>query len=657
MKISKIKITNYRLLKDFSIDIKENLSLIVGKNNSGKTSFLSLLEKFLKNNQNCFSFDDFNLDFQKDIIKAVDSECSLLKEPKINLKIYIEYGDVDGELKNLPMVSLDSSKNVTVLSFDYILTKEKFEELKNDINESNLLEMSAQEFLLKFHNKYFEKKYSVLDSENEENSEIIDYSDVKKIINFKTIKAKRDVANEEGDNNKSNKILSKMSHRYFSNSDDPGEKDKIDLQKTLRQTDDKLTKAYEKTFKSVTDSIKSFGHAPEIKIKSILEAVNVLKDNTAVIYNENSCELPEDYNGLGYMNLFEMIFSLHIIFDKFKKKYSKEEPADINLIFIEEPEAHTHPQMQYIFIKNIKNILKEEKKELKSLQTIITTHSAHIVSQAEFDDIKYFLNTDKGVIPKNLSELKDVYGTDEDGERYYKFLKQYLTLHRSELFFADKIIFIEGDSERILLPAMMKKIDIEKKDEKNYQPLLSQNISLVEVGANAKVFDKFLDFLEIQTLVITDIDSVKPGESGRKVTCCVLEGEDTSNYTIKHFLPDKDFIVLKSLEEENKIIKKKGIEKKFISYQTEENGYHARSFEDSFIFKNFNFVKDRKGDFNSLKNREKFDETSPDIYDIANNCIEKKSEFAIEVLLFSDENYGNWIIPDYIYKGLLWLTK
>ena len=125
MKIFKIKINNYRLLKDFSVDIEDNLSLIVGKNNSGKTSFLSLLEKFLKTNQDCFLFDDFNLGFQKVLLQSIDSECSLYKEPKINLKIYIEYGDSDGELNNLPIVNLDSPKNVTILSFDYVLTKEK----------------------------------------------------------------------------------------------------------------------------------------------------------------------------------------------------------------------------------------------------------------------------------------------------------------------------------------------------------------------------------------------------------------------------------------------------------------------------------------------------------------------------------------------------
>ena len=45
MYLSKITIENFRLLKNFSIDLEEELSLIIGKNNSGKTSLLYLLDK------------------------------------------------------------------------------------------------------------------------------------------------------------------------------------------------------------------------------------------------------------------------------------------------------------------------------------------------------------------------------------------------------------------------------------------------------------------------------------------------------------------------------------------------------------------------------------------------------------------------------------
>ena len=87
-----------------------------------------------------------------------------------------------------------------------------------------------------------------------------------------------------------------------------------------------------------------------------------------------------------------------------------------------------------------------------NLQTVITTHSSHITARSEFNDIKYFYRKDKNnVFAKNLKDLEKEYTTEAEKQNF-KFLKQYLTLNRAELFFADKAIFIEGDTERILLP-------------------------------------------------------------------------------------------------------------------------------------------------------------------------------------------------------------
>ena len=47
MKIEKIEISNFRLLHSFSIDVENELSLVIGKNNTGKTSLLAILDKFL----------------------------------------------------------------------------------------------------------------------------------------------------------------------------------------------------------------------------------------------------------------------------------------------------------------------------------------------------------------------------------------------------------------------------------------------------------------------------------------------------------------------------------------------------------------------------------------------------------------------------------
>ena len=246
-----------------------------------------------------------------------------------------------------------------------------------------------------------------------------------------------------------------------------------EFQDSLKDTDKVLSSIYDNMFSDIVDKVRRFGGMSKnetvIKVVSSLQHREMLKGNTTVVYQQEDKELPENYNGLGYMNLISMIFDIDLIIKRMQRNKERK-PADINLLFIEEPEAHTHPQMQYVFIKNIKNLLRQgiqHKNGIKrKLQYIISSHSSHIVSDCDFDDIKYLTHPIcngsveiNAVIAKNIKELQNEY--DDEYKHYFAFLKQYLTLNRSDLFFADKAIFIEGDTERILLPAMMKKIDQE----------------------------------------------------------------------------------------------------------------------------------------------------------------------------------------------------
>ena len=70
MKINKINVKNYRLLKDFSLELKGDLSLIVGKNNCGKTSILSILEKII-NKSSSLTWEDINLYHRKVIFENI----------------------------------------------------------------------------------------------------------------------------------------------------------------------------------------------------------------------------------------------------------------------------------------------------------------------------------------------------------------------------------------------------------------------------------------------------------------------------------------------------------------------------------------------------------------------------------------------------------
>ena len=664
MKIKQIKVENYRLLKSLSVDLQDDLSVIIGKNNVGKTSFLSILEKFLSGGNN-FSFNDFNLDFQTQLKGIIESKITLTEfkgcAKSISLKIYIEYlpNDNLGKISSLIM-NLEPTDNILVLSFEYILSFEKYEQLIQDFAEykKTIHDKDSLYFLSKNHKEYFKIIKKSLEFNNEDNFIEIEDNVISKIINFKSISAKRGVANQDVGKS-SDKTLSKLSANYYDYHNKPNGLGIIELQQQLTNADTELNKSYETIFKPIINTIKRFGsihNDVELKIISNLEEKNILTENTFVTYNQGNHNLPEDYNGLGYMNLFAILFNIHLKVDSFRRITEDSEPAAINILFIEEPEAHTHPQMQYIFIKNIKQMLSEEishptnKENMLNLQTIITTHSSHIVSQSDFNDIKCFIKSNGLICSKNLAEIEAVYQDGDDKKRNFQFLKQYITLNKSEIFFADKVIFIEGDTERILLPSMMKKLDMENRNNFEYIPLLSQHISIVEVGAYAHIFEKLMDFIEIKTLIITDLDSIDINEKRTAVE--VSNGNETSNASIKHYFKDIGFEALKSYTKEQKILKEGMV---FIAFQAEQNNYHARSFEDSFIHLNRDFINKNKDNFNSLKNRKYLDDTNKNAYDLADNCIEKKTAFATEILYYGGENFENWHTPEYIKEGLVWL--
>lgn len=694
MKIEKIKVENYRILKNFEIDLEEELSLVIGKNNTGKTSLLSILNKFLNSqNKNQFSYEDFNLDFKQDF-------CSFIKtgfpengidEIGIKLRLFIRYTDTDNLSNvNRVMMDLDPDNNYIILGFDYVINEDKFQSLRSKYldfvdkeevkqqEDNNYKKKDVDDFLKRYQGDYFNLiKKSILFDINKKipnESVFIDLEKekipLKDILNFQYISAKREVSNK--DVNKTLSIQTSKIYKKTEESDDTKEavekfKDK------LSTTDSDLSEIYSSLFSDIIDTVKKFGGIKTgdsiIDVLSTLQHRDLLEGNTTVMYNHNGSNLPENYNGLGYMNLISMLFEIDIIIKEFKRS-KDEKPADINFLFIEEPEAHTHPQMQYVFIKNIKELLRKgiirTDNENREIQYIISTHSSHIVTESDFDDIKYLKKVGNcEVISKNLKSLEDEY-KKEDKEQHFKFLKQYLTINRAELFFADKAILIEGDTERILLPAIMKKLDAENSNN----PLLSQNISIVEVGAYSHVFEKFIDFVGIKTLIITDLDSANAGREKRKVSdnSAVI----STNASIAFFIGTNSLkeLIGKTKSERSLIKchkKNKWVTDEnghlLITYQIEENGYHGRSFEDTFFNLNKDFFTSEHNQFMSLKKSylEKFKKEEIDVYEFAENGVDGKASLAIEILLNSkktiNEATNNWTVPMYIKDSLLWLKE
>lgn len=697
------------------MDWQKDLSLIIGKNNCGKTSLLSIMQTFFSEGKGQgIRYDDFNLEFKLRLTNCIaykKSEWDSTDIQGIELFLYIEYNENDNIANISPLLmDLDPDNHMVVLKIEYILNDidqlktdydKYFEKLSSGKKNAKNKQQLFERFMRDKSKNYFKTVYKAVKYDytiHECNPDIFTILDknilhLSRIVSIKSIGAKRETDNKENDTS-----LSSLSNQYYERvKGEAGDPVLEEFEAQLLKTDHELTGLYSKVFEEIVRKVKRFGGTKEnetiIQINSTLGRQELIKDNTIMTYKSGSQELPESYNGLGYLNLISIIIQIETIMAEFRCDSDKEKmPADINILFIEEPEAHTHPQLQYIFIKNIKELLREGKKCKDGsdivVQTLITTHSSHIVAECDFDDIKYFCRVSPyAVISKNLCSLEAEYKDETDpNNKRYKFLKQYLTLNYAEVFFADKVILYEGDTERILLPAMMRKIDQE--EETLGMPLSSQNISIIAAGANSQLFSPLLAFLDIKTLIITDIDAVKKKEIKGKgtyyVACEVEKGEKTSNHALNYYFKEalenwgrNDLTFFKKRNARQKVLsyiqknwQQNEDGKLMIAYQTkEENGkeYYPRSFEDAFFCCNRQFIIDNISNFHCLKNKKYFDEKdesgiyqySP--YELAEKCVKSKPAFPMEVLLNSESDgkcdYSNWKIPSYIKEGLLWLKQ
>lgn len=625
MKITSIQVHNFRLLKKFEVFLEDDISVVIGKNNTGKTSLLSALSKFLGTGaRRPLYFHDISTDERENIRNLVTRDADAADDDIVffvGIRLSIRYTE-DDDLSAVAklITNLDPNDATIILEFAYELNGSRLNQLRKKWKEheegvgTDIDEFLRQKFVEALGKLRRRSKSTVedghdidLDSEN---------ISLEETIAFKYISARRDVTNKDTDQTLSGQTARLYKHK--SNSDDSQSEQAVErFRSALREADQSFGEVYENIFSDLIETVRMFGGVrrgeSDIKIASTLEHQDVLSGNTTVMYRQEEHELPEHYNGLGYMNLISMIFEIDLLIREFKNIGPGTGPA-LNLLFIEEPEAHTHPQMQYVFIKNIRELLARQGSSLSSLQTILSTHSAHIVSEAEFDSVKYLQRTEHHVFAKNLRQLESHFSEGDSDRRRFKFLKQYLTLHRSELFFADKVIFVEGDTERVLLPAMMRKLDQSGVPD-NVMPLLSQNVSVVEVGAHSKIYEEFIEFLRIKTLIITDIDSgysVRT-ENGTEVeSCCPGDerAEFTSNSSLCffHSRDKSDLSYFVNLKTKDKTCAKTESGSwaaspngyVFTAYQTEEGCYHGRSFEDAFFSLNIDLLALGQDRFPSL---------------------------------------------------------
>lgn len=164
MRITRISVRNFRILQNSTLDFNRELCLMLGRNNTGKTSFMVIIEKFLKNGD--FNFNDFSINLRSKLFAINDT--TDVNELAIQLIMSIEYDEKD-DLCHLSEFILDldpECKNVNLL-FECSIKKDKMIE-----GIKNMGTMPKDKFVTNHIKDYLQKKvytFSSLDDLKTEN--------------------------------------------------------------------------------------------------------------------------------------------------------------------------------------------------------------------------------------------------------------------------------------------------------------------------------------------------------------------------------------------------------------------------------------------------------------------------------------------------------
>ena len=417
MHLSKIHIRNYRLFENTELDVDKNMTLIVGRNNTAKTSLFECLKTVL--NMKPISFYDYPLGKRKKLIKSftdfVNNKktfCDLCQSLELfSIEFYVDYfengnDDLLGELEPF-IIEVDSSITTALICVKYEL-KQNEEYIRNLFIEKNFSKknlVSQNDVLDVLKKKYvdlFEFNVFAVNPKNKDDKQLKTLNELKLLFPVYMISAERTLGEDENHNNSLSSLITsffKLETGFL----DSKLRSKIEeLLQKIDNANKRVQKESENILGELIEKSIGFGYPniDELQLGVItkLEIDDEIKNSTELSYsNPKSKEsLPNSYNGLGYKNLIKIEFLLAMIAKEMDSKGS----VCIPLLFIEEPESHMHPQMQQTFANYLGTFLGRITN--KQIQTFITTHSSHIANNIEFSKIRYARKFKDNIIYKNL---------------------------------------------------------------------------------------------------------------------------------------------------------------------------------------------------------------------------------------------------------------
>ncbi|NRF30251.1 AAA family ATPase [Vibrio coralliilyticus] len=718
MKINFVQIQNFRKLKNCRVKLSGNETLLVGANNSGKTSAMDALICFLDKSRN-ITVTDFTLSNWSALNQYAESWLSTdPKESKgqdisdwipycPSLDVWLDAGveDVHRVAHLIPTLKWKGEplgirltyepKDIEKLRENFLQDFRAIDDLRTDETKLSFWPRDLKDYLNRKLSDSFVIRAYILDPKEisttqglPEEATPLEKDPFKGLFKVDTIEAQRGFTDPNSEQVNTGTTLSSQLQEYYirhlNPTDLPDDED-LPALKAIEEAQEEFDKKLDKSFKGALGEIQALGYPgfndPDVKLSSRVNPIKGLEHDAAVIFdiqkqgfNNHTFSLPEQFNGLGYKNLIHIVFKLITFRDRWhrigkaQKRRTENDVAiePIHLVLVEEPEAHLHAQVQQVFIRKAYEVLRKDISEQFTTQMVLSTHSSYIAHEAGFEKLRYFKRkaaiSISDVPEAEVVDLSSVFGSgkkkateDEQILNTQKFVSRYLKTIHCDLFFANGIILVEGAAERMLLPHFINY---------NYPELRSSYLSILEVGgAHAQRFKPLIDTLALPTLVITDTDA--KNLDGKKV-----QPERNNDYkygsdTLREWFELKDLSLddVLDLSSDKKV--KGNVRAAYqygfmIKYHTdgEEEEAIPYTFEDAIALSNIQLFRDLTSSTGMVKKMHEatMKESLEECAATLYKALDgEKAKMALDLLY--DVDPKKLKVPTYIDEGLQWLEK
>ncbi|GEM55918.1 hypothetical protein B0A58_11555 [Flavobacterium branchiophilum NBRC 15030 = ATCC 35035] len=409
--IDKIRIKNFRVLKDIEVNLKP-ITILVGANNAGKTTLLRALNSVLGISRNQINQDDLFID--KDGKQA---------SKEIIIDIRIVSIDENGNRVNDFDNKWSSKLGGTDKTFD---TNGEFFAFRTIYNFG--IEDTPTTSFSQFANW-----------ENEQLSvnEFKSINQIRNNIKMYFIDAQRDILEDS-------KQRTSFFGKLVSNLD-YGEN--IENLKSQIETLNKSAIENSEVLKHLKEELKQLNLTTQTKGEGVTlnpfpKKISDLHKGMKVYFQDNNSDaFSMENHGMGTRSWASIITAGAFTSWQTKQIDEKiENGKETDLLFpifaLEEPEAHLHPNAQRTLYKQLKNF---------KGQKIVSTHSPYIAGQADLEELRHFYKDgDASVVSEidlSILDSKEIVRIQENIQN-----------SNGDVLFSNIVVMSEGKTETVLLP-------------------------------------------------------------------------------------------------------------------------------------------------------------------------------------------------------------